>query len=46
MRMIVLMDFLSESISKNYDHVFVWNDEGNSIFQKYNIGVNKLIEKV
>lgn len=36
--------FLSESISK-YDHVFVWNDEGNSIFQKYNIGVNKLIEK-
>lgn len=36
--------FLSETISK-YDHVFVWNDEANSIFQKYNIGVNKLIEK-
>lgn len=35
--------FLSETISK-YEHVFVWNDEATSIFQKYNVGVDKLIK--
>ena len=35
--------FLSESI-KNYDHEFVWNDEAGSIFEKYNIGVSRLIQ--
>lgn len=36
--------FLKNSIEK-YEHVFVWNDEADSIFKKYNIGVDKLIEK-
>lgn len=36
--------FLSETL-KNYDHEFVWNNEANSIFEKYNIGVSRLVEK-
>lgn len=36
--------FLSEIIDK-YDHEFVWNNEANSIFAKYNIGVRRLQER-
>lgn len=36
--------FLSETINK-YEHEFVWNTEANSIFAKYNIGVQRLMEK-
>jgi hypothetical protein len=36
--------FLSETL-KNYDHEFVWNDEASSIFEKYNIGVSRLVKK-
>lgn len=36
--------FLSETI-KNYEHEMIWNDEGNSIFEKYNLGVSRLVQK-